>query len=275
MPSQDKTDREKGKSMKIEDLTPEDEKLYCMCLEDWSDEMKEAGDHKEKWYSRMKEKGLGVKLARDDRDNIGGMIQYIPIEHSFVDGKNLYFINCIWVHGHKQGRGNFQNRGLGKALLDAAEEDVKTRGAKGIVAWGLMLPFFMRASWFKKQGYKQVDRQGIQVLLWKRFANDAVPPKWIRQKKEPELIPGKVTVTAFVNGWCPVQNIALERAKRAATEFEDEVVFQEYGTFDREIFSEWGLSDALFVDGKQVRTGPPPSYEKIKSIIEKRVKKIR
>jgi len=261
--------------MKIEDLTPEDEKLYCMCLEDWSDEMKEAGDHKEKWYSRMKEKGLGVKLARDDRDNIGGMIQYIPIEHSFVDGKNLYFINCIWVHGHKQGRGNFQNRGLGKALLDAAEEDVKTRGAKGIVAWGLMLPFFMRASWFKKQGYKQVDRQGIQVLLWKRFANDAVPPKWIRQKKEPELIPGKVTVTAFVNGWCPVQNIALERAKRAATEFEDEVVFQEYGTFDREIFSEWGLSDALFVDGKQVRTGPPPSYEKIKSIIEKRVKKIR
>jgi hypothetical protein len=29
---------------------------------------------------------------------------------------------------------------------------------------------------------------------------------------------------------------------------------------------------ALFVDGKEVRTGPPPSYEKIRAILAKRVK---
>jgi len=33
--------------MKIVDLTPEHKALYCICLEDWSEEMKEAGDHKE------------------------------------------------------------------------------------------------------------------------------------------------------------------------------------------------------------------------------------
>lgn len=32
--------------MKIINLTPEYEKTYLMCFEDWSDEMKEAGNHK-------------------------------------------------------------------------------------------------------------------------------------------------------------------------------------------------------------------------------------
>lgn len=260
--------------MIIEDLTAEHEKLYCVCLEDWSEDMKEAGDHKEKWYNLMKDKGLRVKLARDDSGNIGGMIQYIPIEYSFVEGKDLYFVNCIWVHGHKQGRGNFQKKGLGKALLVSAEEDVKAMGVKGIVAWGLILPFWMKASWFKKQGYKTVDRQGMQVLLWKPFTDDAIPPKWIRQKKKPGIEPGKVRVSGFINGWCPAQNIVFERAKRASVEFEGKVIFQEYDTSDRATFLEWGISDALFVDEKEVWTGPPPSYEKIKKIIEKKVKKL-
>jgi len=70
-------------------------------------------------------------------------------------------------------------------------------------------------------------------------------------------------------------NMVFERAKRAAFEIGDAVVFQEMDTFDRETFLEWGVSDALFIDGKQVRTGPPPSYEKIKKKIVKRVKKLK
>ena len=88
------------------------------------------------------------------------------------------------------------------------------------------------------------------------------------------MTPGKVTVTAFLNGWCPAQNLAFERAKRAAAEFGDKVVFREIDTSDRETFLEWGLSDALFIDNKQVWTGPPPSYEKIKKMMAKRVRKV-
>jgi len=58
-------------------------------------------------------------------------------------------------------------------------------GKKGIAAWGVALPFFMKASWFKKQGYRAVDRDGIQVLLWKPFSKEAVAPKWVRKKKKP------------------------------------------------------------------------------------------
>ncbi len=261
--------------MEVVDLKEEHEKLYFLCLEDWSDEMKESGDHKEIWYNKMKDKGLRVKLAKDDKGEIGGMIQYLPIEDSVLEGKDLYFIPCVWVHGYKEGRGNFQKKGMGKALLNAAEEDAKKRGAKGIAAWGLSLPIWMKASWFKKQGYKKVDKNGVAVLLWKPFSNDAVPPKWIREKKRPKKAPGKVTVTAFMNGWCPGQNIVFERAKRASAEFGDKVSFQGINTSDRKIFLEWGIADALFIDGKGVRTGPPPSYEKIKKLIAKKVKKLK
>ncbi len=37
---------------------------------------------------------------------------------------------------------------------------------------------------------------------------------------------------------------------------------------------EWGISDALYIDDKQVRTGPPPSYKKIKEKIVRQIKKL-
>ena len=138
--------------MDIIDLNEKFKQTYLVCLEDWSDEMKEAGDHKSNWYDEMKNKGLGVKLALE-MDQVVGMIQYLPIEYSFAQGQDLYLITCIWVHGYKEGVGNFQKRGIGKALIKAAEEDIKTKGAKGVVAWGISLPFSLKNvrffSWYK------------------------------------------------------------------------------------------------------------------------------
>ncbi len=263
--------------MKIVDLYEELLPLYFLCLEDWSEELKEAGNHKEVWYHRMKSKGLRVKLALDDQGTVGGMIQYVPIEYSFVEGAGLYFINCIWVHGHKQGRRDFQRKGLGTALLRAAEADAQSLGAKGIAAWGLIFPGWMRAGWFKKHGYRVADRMGIQALVWKPFSTDAIRPKWVRQKEQPSIEANKVTVTALCNGWCPAQNLVFERAKRAASDpqFADKVVFRQIDTLNREEFLRWGISDALFIDHKQVRTGPPPSYDRIHRLITRRVNRLR
>jgi GNAT superfamily N-acetyltransferase len=260
--------------VEIIDLTPENEALYFQCLEDWSEEMKEAGDHKSRWYARMKDRGLRVKLARDESGTVGGMIQYLPIEEYGLEGRDLNFILCVWVHGYSEGRGNFQKRGMGKALLQAAEQDSRRLGKKGIAAWGVALPFWMRASWFKKQGYQRADRNGIMVLVWKPFSDEASAPKWIRRKKKPGKTDGRVTVSAFINGWCPAQNLVYERARRAAGQFGDKVLFQSYDTLDREVFDEWGISDGLFIDGKEVRTGPPPSFQTIRVLIEKRVGKL-
>jgi GNAT superfamily N-acetyltransferase len=257
--------------MRIVDLEEKDHKLYFVCLEDWSGDMKEAGDHKEKWFGEMKDKGLRVKLALDDEGQVGGMIEYMPIEHSFAEGSDLYFVNCIWVHGYDKGRGNFQKKGMGKALLKAAEDDVKSLGSKGLVVWGIPMPYWMSSQWYEKQGYEKVDSYEDSILLWKPFSNDAQAPKWIKKDYKPELTPGKVTVTSFFSGQCPAGNIIHEKAKRAAIEFGDEVVFREIRTMDKEAMRMYGVRDALFIEDENIFAGAPPSYEDIVKAIENKL----
>jgi GNAT superfamily N-acetyltransferase len=261
--------------MRIINISQDNEKEYFCCLEEWSDEIKEAGDHKQRWYERMKDKGVRVKFAQDDDGVIGGMIQYMPVEHSIFEGRGLYAILCIWVHGYKQGRGDYRRKGMGTALLKTAEEDCKDLGAKGMITWGLAIPVWMRASWFKSKGYKVVDKDGINRLLWKPFMDDVAPPGFIKPKKLPQKGKGKVNVTIFRTGWCPVMNLAYERTIRASKEFGDRIETTEYDTLDKQIVEEWGITDRIFLDGREIRTGPPPSYEKIRNKLEKRVRRIK
>lgn len=138
------------------------------------------------------------------------MIQYVPVEHSMFEGRNLYGVLCVWVQGYKQGRGDYWKRGM--ALLKAAVEDCRQLGADGLVIWSILIPVFMRASWFKRQGYKVIDKNGFLRLLWEPFTENAIPPRFIKPKKLPAKGTAKVNITMFRNGWCPAQRIACERA---------------------------------------------------------------
>jgi GNAT superfamily N-acetyltransferase len=220
-------------------------------------------------------RGLRARLALDDAGQVGAMIQYLPIEQSWVQGEGLYFIPCIWVHGHKEGRGDFRGHGMGTALLEAAEADARALGARGMAAWGIWLPFWMRSAWFRKHGYRKADRQGMAVLMWKPFSDDAQPPRWRpRGTRLPEPVPGKVNVTVFTHGWCMAMNLVAERAKRAAAEFGDQVAVQVVETSEPAQSAAWGQCDALYIDGKPVGFGPPLTLEKIRGLIARRVKRL-
>lgn len=170
-------------------------------------------------------------------------------------------------------RGCLRGHGMGSALLAAAEEDARQLGAQGMAAWGLWLPFWMKASWFKKHGYRKADRQGMAVLLFKPFAEGARPPRWFRPTgKRPEPVSGKVDVIAFSSGWCMAQNLVYERAKRAAQDLGEGVSFREIDTSERSAVAEWGLSDAVLVDGRNLQKGPPPSYDAIRTAMAKRLR---
>jgi len=262
--------------MRVVDLTEDRKDLFCLCLEDWSAEAKEAGPKRREWLDRSEKLGLRAKLALDDAGVEGGMIQYGPIEHSPVDGEGLYFVYCIHVHEHEQGRGDFRGKGMGRALLYSAEEDARSRGATGMAVWGLTIPVWMRASWFRKQGYKNADRQGVSQLLWKPFTDGAKPPRWFPSTgRLPEPVEGKVNVTAFTSGWCMVQNLVYERAKKACADIGDSVDFVEIDTTDRSAIAEWGFSDVVLVDGRKLQKGPPLSYAKVHKAIAKRARRKR
>jgi hypothetical protein len=81
----------------------------------------------------------------------------------------------------------------------------------------------------------------------------------------------RAPVTQYLTRW---RRAAFPWAKRAAAAFDERVIFEAFDTSDRATFLEWGIWDSLFVDGKEVRTGPPPpSYENVRHLIVKRLKK--
>jgi GNAT superfamily N-acetyltransferase len=268
--------RSPRRAVQVVDLTPERIPLYLVCLEDWPGaDLAGAGDHKARWFERLRGRGLRVKLALDAGGRVGGMIQSVPIEHSPAVGRDLEFILCVWVHGHAQGRGNFQGHGMGEALLQALEADARARGVKGLAAWGLAIPVWMRASWFRRHGYRRADRRGLASLVWKALSPGAEPPRWpTATGKRPVPPPGKVLVTGCVNGWCPAQSLAFERARRAALPFGDRVEVRLVDTSDRATMLAWGECDALWIDEARVRTGPPPTEARLASLLARRVRRL-
>lgn len=133
----------------------------------------------------------------------------------------------------------------------------------------------MRSKWFKKQGYIRADKNGVAELVWKPFSQAAVSPQFLKLKKRPTIEKGQVTLTCLRNGWCPAQNLSCERALKAAGEYQDKVKVVEVDTEIRRNLEEWGASDALFIDGKQINTGPPPTLKKLTKLLSASVKRIK
>jgi len=261
--------------MKIIDLDKDHESEYLACLEEWDKEMIENRYIKEAWLHKMQKKGLRTKLSLTEKGDVAGMIEYVPIEHSYAEGEDLYFINCIWVHGYEdKGVGNQQSKGIGTALLQAAEEDVRSMGKKGLVAWGIPENFWMTAAWYQKHGYEKVDQLKWRILVWKPFADDAKPPRWIRGEYAQEQMPDKVRVTAFYSGQCPAENCTYSRAKLVAGEFGDPVVFEVIDKSNDENRRRYGIQGGLYIDGKNISKGPPPSCEEIRDKISKALSRL-
>lgn len=255
----------KAQNWVLEDLNSSNRDIFCICLEDWSDEMKEVAFHKKKWCSYMEDKGLGAKLARSPEGKYLGMVQYLPAEYSSIEGEGFYFIQCVWIPKGKEMQGNYRKKGIGKALLKAAEEDIRSRGAKGIAAWGVSIPVWMKASWYRKQGYIRAQKEGIMELLWKPLAEEAQAPHFRKARIKPESgrSEGKVLVQSFSNGLCPAMNLSVERARRAAEKAGEGVEFSVQSTHTPQVLKEGGIVDALYINGKEMPLGPPPSEKKI------------
>ena len=70
-------------------------------------------------------------------------------------------------------------------------------------------------------------------------------------------------------------NITCERAKRASMDFPGKINLLEFDTTNKEVVNEWGITDALYIDNKELGIGPPLSYKKIRKRIERSVKRVK
>ena len=62
--------------------------------------------------------------------------------------------------------------------------------------------------------------------------------------------------------------------QKIAGEYDDRIVYQELNTLDRQIFKNYGISDAIFINNQEIKTIPPLSEDKIRKIINKKLKLI-
>ncbi|KUO71467.1 MAG: hypothetical protein APF77_14035 [Clostridia bacterium BRH_c25] len=217
---------------------------FLKCLKVWNDDY---NIRKEKWMDSIGD-DLNVIMKKEE-DNYVGMIQYVPIEYSFAEGKNMYFIQCIWVNGYDEAFGSKQRKGYGTELLNKAIEDVMDKGADAIVAWTFKNDDWLPASWYERQGFELIDTELCYELLWRPF-KDVEPPRLIRRRAFPEY--KKPTVSLFVNGWCQSCNKLHDIALGIAKEYGDKIDIIEYDTSDREVFTKYGIMDGIFVNDKEI-----------------------
>ncbi len=69
-------------------------------------------------------------------------------------------------------------------------------------------------------------------------------------------------------------NLTYERARRAAEAIGPPVVFVSIDTTEHADKRRLGHSDAVFLDGKPLQTGAPPSYETIEKKMRKQVRRL-
>lgn len=221
---------------------------------------------KNKWRE-----GLRVKVAFLDQAPVG-FLYLVPIAISPWGplGRDLNVVPCLYVT--KQG----SNRGIGRALLVAAEDESRRAGAKGIVTYGYYHDFwFMPAPYFEKLGFTPIQRRVNEALLWKILDPSAEPPHFMTKKYVFEPIADKVVVDLFWNQLCQTSCIEARRVREVASEFGSDIILKEYPAEDPVIRAYHNLARGIFVNGREIGWGYEAPREGIRDAINAALRKTR
>ncbi len=255
--------------MKLVEIDQDTEGTFFRCLHDEIPDDPRVTDVRRRWYAGRVDKGLRAKVLVLDTDEVVGLCQYIPIEHSHFLGEDLLAILCIWVHGYDHHVGNRQGNGYGRFILEAIEEDARRSEAKGVAAWGMDFPYWNPVSFYEHMGYRRADRQGSVVLAWKSFDADARAPRLLRPERPIAAGTDRVRVTACVNGWCGSGIGGCLTAREAVEGLDSTVQYEELDTADRATMLSIGHSDGVFLDGEPFRpNGPPYTSDDLRAEIQ-------
>jgi GNAT superfamily N-acetyltransferase len=247
-------------------MEAEDEYFVSTCSHvNETDEIDASGRRRLAWLRSMFEKGLRIKVARLNGKPVG-FLYAMPIEVSPWDfiGESLLAIPCLWVIRDEVGKG------VGRALIDAAEREAKEQGLKGMVTTAFYHDFwFMPAGYFETLGFEVADRRKSAAVLWKHWDPSAKPPKLMERNYEFKPIPGNVVIDLFWNPICLTTDIEAQRVREIAAEFGDGVVLNEYPADDREVLLKYRTPRAILVNGNEIYWGYEAPREGIREAIAK------
>ncbi|MBA7570265.1 N-acetyltransferase [Candidatus Atribacteria bacterium 1244-E10-H5-B2] len=215
------------------------------------------------WLRNMYKKGSRVKIASINNDQVG-FLHIMPIEICPWGpvGRDLMVIPCLTVMGKANGRG------IGRALINSAEEEAKGQGRKGIISMGYYHNhWFMPAPFYEKCGFSMIKRKGTIAILGKFFEESTESPQLLKPNFRFKPIAGKVVVDLFWNTFCPTSDIEAQRVHEVTVEFGDSVVVHEYCADERSILSRYQIPRGIFINGKEIWWGHEAPKEGIRETI--------
>jgi len=225
-----------------------------------------GGAVRRSWIEEMLPRGLQIKVALDGDQPIG-FIHLLPIEHSAFGliGRDLLTIPCLALQDAHHGQG------VGRMLMEAAEVASRTTDARGLAVMGHEWEddfWFMRADFFKHFGYQEAGRRGNAVILWKRFTDDAEPPRFFDPSWDYEPVPGKVAFDAFWHRQCQTTATEISNVREVCAEFGDRVLLREYDATDPAVRERYEIGRLLAVNGREIGWGYEAPREGLRQAIQ-------
>ena len=281
--------------MKIQTVTEDKLDLICaICLDPSVDQgtrdlMENGMDERICWIKKMMPKGLEIlvalekprqekihykwvgKMLHSDLAIHGqvpmGLLEYLPIEHALepVKGKNSLFINCIWILPP------FWNRGVAKSLMKTFIQKAKQTGGASVIAyegdrWFGTSIKYLPSNFFKKFGFKEVERDGSRALLFLDLGSK-IPPKFIFSETTPYIEKDKITLDIFFNSQCPWSKYMINTIKEEIKKY-PKVKINTVNTDQRNLIEQIGISRGIRINGKPF-IKRMASWEEIKTVVDK------
>jgi len=240
----------------------------CTHIDEKGPDLLQAAEIRKKWLLDRSKKGLKVKVATDKGEPIG-FIHCLPIELDTwgMSGKDLMTVPCLTLN-YKSVYEQKTGTGYGKALMQAAEEEVKKAGKKGIVVLCYDHDFwFMPASFFEKLGYEEIQRDKETIIVWKNFG-DAQPPKLHKSKFVPQKLPDKVALDVVWNPMCMTSIVEINNIREVCEEDKDKVVLREFNAGDVGFLKKYEISRGIFFNSIPKCWGYEAPKEEVKKVIE-------
>jgi GNAT superfamily N-acetyltransferase len=245
-------------------MQPEDEPFVASCTHvGETAEWDAACARRIPWLRELRGQGLCVKIALLDGQH-AGFLYLFPIEIAPVGpvGQDLSVIQCLTVQEGLKGRG------VGGALVAAAEREARARGKVGLVVTAFYHDFwFMPASFFEACGFTVARRKGDAAILWLAFDESAQPPHLLERRYRFTPVPNKVVIDLFWSRSCLTTDTEAERVREVAAEFGDTVLLREHRTDDPAVRDRCGIYRAIMIDGQEVGWGYEAPKEGLRQAI--------